>query len=110
MQKICNKSQICNQKKKLFYIFSEYQKPFSNCLREVTVPIVGFEECQEMYENDPSRIKVLKGMKYTIHSLIRGVLIQSCPAGAKNFTNYMYFVMYNSVVLSKILKIIVALE
>ena len=41
------------------------------------------------------------------HSLIRAVLIQSCPAGAKNFTNY---VMYNSVVLSKILKIVVPLE
>ena len=24
------------------------------------------------------------------HSLIRGVLIQSCPAGAKNFTNYVF--------------------
>jgi len=40
----------------------QFQKPYSNCLREVTVPIVGFEECQKMYENDPSRIKVLKGM------------------------------------------------
>ena len=26
----------------------------------------------------------------TIHSLIRGVLIQSCPAGAKFFTNYVF--------------------
>ena len=25
-----------------------------------------------------------------VHSLIRGVLIQSCPAGAKNFTNYVF--------------------
>ena len=24
------------------------------------------------------------------HSLIRGVLIQSCPTGAKNFTNYVF--------------------
>ena len=24
------------------------------------------------------------------HSLIRGVLIQNCPAGAKNFTNYVF--------------------
>ena len=24
------------------------------------------------------------------HSLMRGVLIQSCPAGAKNFTNYVF--------------------
>ena len=24
------------------------------------------------------------------HTLIRGVLIQSCPAGAKNFTNYVF--------------------
>ena len=24
------------------------------------------------------------------HSLIRGVLIQSCPAGAKNFTTYVF--------------------
>ena len=42
------------------------------------------------------------------HSLIRGVLIQSCSTGAKNFTNaIMYFVIHNSVVLSKILKIVV---
>ena len=26
----------------------------------------------------------------SIHSLIRGVLIQSCPAGAKDFTNYVF--------------------
>ena len=26
----------------------------------------------------------------TQHSLIRGVLIQNCPAGAKNFTNYVF--------------------
>ena len=26
----------------------------------------------------------------TVHSLIRGVLIQSCSAGAKNFTNYVF--------------------
>ena len=26
-----------------------------------------------------------------IHSLIRGVLIQSCSTGAKNFTNYVFF-------------------
>ena len=26
----------------------------------------------------------------TIHSLIRGVLIQSCSSGAKNFTNYVF--------------------
>ena len=25
-----------------------------------------------------------------VHSLIRGVLIQSCSAGAKNFTNYVF--------------------
>ena len=25
-----------------------------------------------------------------LHTLIRGVLIQSCPAGAKNFTNYVF--------------------
>ena len=25
------------------------------------------------------------------HSLIRGVLMQSCPAGAKNFTNYVFY-------------------
>ena len=31
------------------------------------------------------------------HSLIRGVLIQSCPAGAKNFTNYVFcHVQFNS--------------
>ena len=29
-------------------------------------------------------------MKPTIHSLIRGVLIQSCSAGAKIFTNYVF--------------------
>ena len=44
------------------------------------------------------------------HSLIRGVLIQSCPPELK-ISPIMYFVMYNSsVVLSKILKIIVTLE
>ena len=26
----------------------------------------------------------------SFHSLIRGVLIQSCSAGAKNFTNYVF--------------------
>ena len=30
-------------------------------------------------------------MATTNHSLIRGVLIQSCSAGAKNFTNYVFF-------------------
>ena len=40
------------------------------------------------------------------HSLIRGVLIQSCSAGAKN-SPIMYFFIHNSVVLSKILKIVV---
>ena len=28
--------------------------------------------------------------QHLIHSLIRGVLIQSCSAGAKNFTNYVF--------------------
>ena len=33
------------------------------------------------------------------HSLIRGVLIQSCPAGAKNFTNYVFcHVQFSSVI------------
>ena len=41
-----------------------------------------------------------------LHSLIRGVLIQSCSAGAK-ISPIMYFVMHNSEVLSKILKIVV---
>ena len=27
---------------------------------------------------------------HTLHSLIREVLIQSCSAGAKNFTNYVF--------------------
>ena len=27
---------------------------------------------------------------FVVHSLIRGVLIQSCSAGAKNFTNYVF--------------------
>ena len=32
-----------------------------------------------------------------IHSLIKGVLIQSCSAGAKNFTNYVFcHVQFNS--------------
>ena len=32
-----------------------------------------------------------------LHSLIREVLIQSCPAGAKNFTNYVFcHVQFNS--------------
>ena len=52
-----------NKNLNLIFFFTEFQKPYSNCLREVTVPIVGFEECQNLYENDPSRIKVLKGMK-----------------------------------------------
>ena len=34
----------------------------------------------------------LKLSTYITHSSIRGVLIQSCPAGAKNFTN---FVIHN---------------
>ena len=64
------KSQICFTIRKIFFIFfSEYQKPYSNCLREVSVPIVGFKECQQMYENDPSRIKVLKGT-YAIYKYI----------------------------------------
>ena len=46
----------------------------------------------------------------TEHSLIRGVLIQICSAGAKKFTNYIYFVIHSSVVLSKILKIVVPEE
>ena len=25
------------------------------------------------------------------HTLIRGILIQSCPAGAKTFTNYVFY-------------------
>ena len=28
--------------------------------------------------------------RFTLHSLIRGVLIQSCSAGAKKFTNYVF--------------------
>ena len=33
------------------------------------------------------------------HSLIRGVLIQSCPAGAKNFTNYVFcYVQFSGVI------------
>ena len=30
------------------------------------------------------------GEKIAIHSLIRGIFIQSCSAGAKNFTNYVF--------------------
>ena len=64
VKKCVNKElQIKINKNLNLIFFTEFQKPYSNCLREVTVPIVGFEECQKMYENDPSRIKVLKGMK-----------------------------------------------
>ena len=38
-----------------------------------------------------------------LHSLIRVILIEICPAGAKNFTNYV-FVMYNSMVQAKVPK------
>ena len=31
-----------------------------------------------------------KMFRVSCHSLIRGVLIQSCPTGAKNFTNYVF--------------------
>ena len=35
----------------------------------------------------------------TIHSLIRGVLIQICSAGAKNFTKYVFFhIQFNGLV------------
>ena len=65
VKKCVNKElQIKKNKNLNIIFFTEFQKPYSNCLREVTVPIVGFEECQKMYENDPSRIKVLKGMKF----------------------------------------------
>ena len=33
---------------------------------------------------------VFSNKVYRYHSLIRGVLIQSCSAGAKNFTNYVF--------------------
>ena len=49
-------------------------------------------------------------LNLNMHSLIRGVLIQSCPAGAKNFTNYVFCHVYNSLVLSKILKTVVPSE
>ena len=52
----------------------------------------------------PSGIFVI--VSWVSHSLIRGVLIQSCSARAKN-SPIMYFVIHNSVVLSKILKIVV---
>ena len=47
----------------------------------------------------------------TLHSLIRGVLIQSCSARAKNFANYVFcHPQFSGVILlSKILKIIVPL-
>ena len=36
------------------------------------------------------------------HSLIRGVLIQSCPTRAKNFTNYVFcHVQFSGVVIQK---------
>ena len=49
------------------------------------------KELRESY--DPVR-KTTRGQKYSkfcmLHSLIRGLLIQSCSAGAKNFTNYVF--------------------
>ena len=33
----------------------------------------------------------VKGQKGITHSLIRGVLIQSCSAGARNLTKYVFF-------------------
>ena len=38
-------------------------------------------------------------LKFNLHSLFRGVLIQSCSAGAKNFTKYVFFqVQFNGLV------------
>ena len=41
-------------------------------------------------------------MLLVLHSLIRGVLIQSCSAGAKIFTNYVFFHQQFSGVMQKI--------
>ena len=42
-----------------------------------------------------------------LHSLIRGVLIQSFPAGAKNFTNYVFCHLQFSGVIQNIVNIVV---
>ena len=34
---------------------------------------------------------------HTYHSLIRGVVRQSCPTGAKNFTNYVYLSYFGGI-------------
>ena len=48
-------------------------------------------ECLEMQNSNPLP-KEKQKCNYFLHyhSLIRGVLIQSCSAGAKNFTNYVF--------------------
>ena len=37
-----------------------------------------------------TKIKIIFIKIFVLHSLIRGVLIQSCSAGAKKFTNYVF--------------------
>ena len=54
-----------------------------------------FLSCIWWLFEDPSLMSCQSGDTFvfhvqTIHSLIRGVLIQSCSAGAKNFTNYLF--------------------
>ena len=52
---------------------------------------------EEKLKNAPWMAKIFKMKTGSIslfinkqHSLIRGFFIQSCPAGAKNFTNYVF--------------------
>ena len=84
----------------LFYEFWIYLKDFTDIkIASVNNSVLLFSNMLIWYLFSTFRI---------YHSLIRGVLIQRCPAGAKNFTNYVFCHPQFSGVycLSKILKIV----
>ena len=49
-----------------------------------------FPDSMDNLSEKAGKFKLAHGGTYNMHSLIRGVLIQSCLAGAKNFTNYVF--------------------
>ena len=58
----------------------EVKRP--SVLQVVNVPVITNDKCENWHHS--------QGIEVCTHSLIRGVLIQSCSAGAKNFTNYVF--------------------
>ena len=69
----------------------EYLGQANAMINKMEINMKELQDSAVLFEVEVPEFKLLISCRReVIHSLIRGVLIESCSAGAKNFTNYVF--------------------